>query len=278
MPFRIIKGTFHVVGYSPDGDSIRFKADNEDNWALLSGPPVNLNARRHAQLRLEAIDTLETHFLNMNQPLTLATRALDFLLHGLGITEVQWDVLRIRITEANDGTPGYIISRAVEGNRRPVSFVYAGETPEEDGSEIFLLADRVRQSLNSHSLEAGLAYPTYYKGLFPELRDALTAATAIARRMAIEIWAEDRTNTGFPVVGIESITDEHVILPKLFRRLAEYLEAGGAVAGFKEFLEKKREGITIIPTAHFTHFDYIVEVVGNTVRMTEPPENIMFEG
>jgi hypothetical protein len=127
-------------------------------------------------------------------------------------------------------------------------------------------------------LEAGLAYPTFYKGLFPVLRDALTAATAIARRRAIEIWAEDRTNTGFDVQGIESITDEHVILPKLFRRLAEYLEAGGAVAGFKEFLEEKQEGITIIPSAHFTHFDFVVEVAGDTVRMTEPPENIMFEG
>jgi hypothetical protein len=26
--FKIIKGTFHIVGYSPDGDSIRFKARN----------------------------------------------------------------------------------------------------------------------------------------------------------------------------------------------------------------------------------------------------------
>lgn len=29
MPFTIIKGTYHVVGYSPDGDSIRFQADEE---------------------------------------------------------------------------------------------------------------------------------------------------------------------------------------------------------------------------------------------------------
>jgi len=54
MPFTIIKSTFHVLGYSPDGDSIRFRADNEANWATLSGRPPRLNARRHAQLRLEA--------------------------------------------------------------------------------------------------------------------------------------------------------------------------------------------------------------------------------
>jgi hypothetical protein len=29
MPFVMIKGTFHIKGYSPDGDSIRFKAHNQ---------------------------------------------------------------------------------------------------------------------------------------------------------------------------------------------------------------------------------------------------------
>lgn len=278
MAFYVIKGTFHVVGYSPDGDSIRFKADNEDNWSLLSGPLPNLNARRHAQLRLEAIDTLETHFGNMHQPLTLATKALDFLLHSLNITEVEWDVLRTKVTDANDGTEGYIISRAVEENRRPVSFVYTGVAPQEDGSQISLDAARVRQSVNSQLLESGLAYPTFYKGLFPDLRHALTAAAAIARQSNLEIWSNDRTNAGFAVEGIESITEQHIILPKLFRRLAEYLEGGGPVAGFKEFLENREEGITIISTTHFTHFDTVIEVSGDTVAMTEPPENLIFEG
>jgi hypothetical protein len=278
MPFLVIKGTFHVVGYSPDGDSIRFQADNEAHWAKLAGPPVTLNARRHAQLRFEAIDTMETHYRNMHQPLILATRALDFLLQGLGITDVQWDVLRTRITEANDGTEGYIISRIVEPNRRPVAFVFTGAPPAADGSSIFLDVDLLRQSLNYQSLAAGLAYPTYYKGLFPDLRTALTEASNHARQVNLGIWSEDRTNTGFAVKGPESISEEHVILPKLFRRLAEYLEVGGSVVGFKEFLELKAEGITIISAAHFTHFDTVVEVDGNVVRMTEPPENLVFEG
>jgi len=33
MPFVVIKGTFHIEGYSPDGDSVRFKADNKEHWA-----------------------------------------------------------------------------------------------------------------------------------------------------------------------------------------------------------------------------------------------------
>jgi len=277
--FYLIKGTFHVIGYSPDGDSIRFRAQDELNWSKLAGPSVNLNARRHAQLRLEGIDTLETHFLsNLHQPLDLALKAVDFLLRVLDITDIEWNVLRTRIINANDGTEGYIVSREVEKNRRPVAFVFAGNTNAEDGAEIFLDTDLVRQSLNYQQLEAGLAYPTYYQGLFPDIREAMSSAVTSARQAGNEIWTEDKTNAGFDVTNLTSIMEEHVILPKLFRRLAEYLEAGGSIDGFKNFLENKREGITIISTAHFTHFDNIVEVNGNTVRLTELPENLVFEG
>jgi hypothetical protein len=46
MPFLVIKGTFHIVGYSPDGDSVRFRADNKEHWAKLSGPSVQLKYPR----------------------------------------------------------------------------------------------------------------------------------------------------------------------------------------------------------------------------------------
>jgi hypothetical protein len=278
MPFLVIKGTFHIVGYSPDGDSVRFRADNKEHWAKLSGPSAQLNAKDHAQLRFEAIDTLETHYQNTHQPLELAIGALEHLLEGLGITDVEWNETRTTVTAANDGTEGYILSRAVEKYGRPVAFVYTGMSPEEDGSEIFLDADRVRQSLNHRALEDGLAYPTYYKGLFHDLREALTKAVSHAREAKRGVWVEDRTNAGFEVEGLRSITDEHVVLPKLFRRLAEYLEVGGSVAGFEEFLEARDEEVIVISTVHPTHFDTVVEVEGNTVRMTEPPENLLFEG
>jgi hypothetical protein len=278
MPFRVIEGTFHVIGYSPDGDSVRFQPSQPGLLSLLSGPPADLNGRGHTQLRFEAIDTLETHFRNVQQPLTLATRALDFTLLQLGITGVEWDVLRTRITAANDGTPGYIVSRAVEPNRRPVVFVFAGPPPVADGSSIFFDVAALKSSVNFKLVTEGLAYPTYYKGLFPDLRAAFTAATTQARADGLEIWAEDETNTGFAVPNLQAITDDHVILPKLFRRLAEFLDGGGSVGGFKQFLENREEGVTIISTTHFTHFDTVVEVIGNQVRLTELPENLMFEG
>jgi endonuclease YncB( thermonuclease family) len=62
MGLFLIQGTFHVVGYSPDGDSIRFRASNFANWDLL-GPGIReINSRQHMQLRLQGIDALETHY------------------------------------------------------------------------------------------------------------------------------------------------------------------------------------------------------------------------
>ena len=276
MPFHIIRGTFHVKGYSPDGDSIRFKADNKNHWGLLSGPPANLNGHDHAQLRLEAIDTLETHFQNVHQPLNFAKQALEHLLAQVGITGVQWNAQNTQITQANDGTPGYIISREVEKNRRPVAFAFSGAPSEVDGATVFLDSARVQQSANAEILRSGLAYPTYYEGLFPDLRAALSALVTAARQGNMGLWPQDKTNVGFVVTGLQSITQDHVILPKLFRRLVTYLEGGGSLINFRQSIAT--EQVLIISTAHATHFDTVVDVNGNTVKMTEVPENLMFKG
>jgi len=66
-----------------------------------------------------------------------------------------------------------------------------------------LATKALRESLNYRFLEAGLAYPTYYKGLFPDLRAVLTYAASRARKANLEIWAKDHTNTGLVVEGPE---------------------------------------------------------------------------
>jgi hypothetical protein len=99
MSFFLIKGTFHVKGYSPDGDSVRFQANNSANWKKLSGPAAELNARGHAQLRMEAVDALETHYEGYHQPLKQAKAAGRFLLSSLGINEVVWDETKGIVTK-----------------------------------------------------------------------------------------------------------------------------------------------------------------------------------
>ncbi len=45
MPFTLIKGPFHVVGMQPNGDTLRFEANNSDNRKKLSWRRAAIGAR-----------------------------------------------------------------------------------------------------------------------------------------------------------------------------------------------------------------------------------------
>ena len=90
MPMTVIKGEYRVLGGAPDGDSIRFYPDAADAWER-SGLRVRPNAAGGAQLRLEGIDALETHYAptvgdlrNLHQPHDLGRAAAAELLRLLG--------------------------------------------------------------------------------------------------------------------------------------------------------------------------------------------------
>ncbi len=276
MPFILIKGTYRIDGYSPDGDSIRFEADDPNNWSQLAGPPVALNGRHHAQLRLEGIDTLETHYKGFHQPLAFAQAATDFLLSQLGFATQGLDVRQAIVSLATNGSRGYILSRTTEQYQRPVAFVFAGDSQEDDGSKVFLTSKRLEQSVNFKSLETGNAYPTYYTGLFWDLREKLTSAVADARAAGVGLWPEDKTNIGFEVANIQSVTDTDVILPKLFRRIVDYIGNGGSIAGFKEFLESRPDPVLDLRTCHSTNLDTYVNVNGTFVKLEVEPERLVF--
>ncbi len=72
-------------------------------------------------------------------------------------------------------------------------------------------------------LTTGLAYPTYYEKLFPDLRQTMTVAVLVAREAGKGIWAKDATTKGFTVKNLKTLSDQAVILPKLYRRLIDYL-------------------------------------------------------
>jgi hypothetical protein len=284
MGFRLIKGTFHVTGYSPDGDSVRFRADDESKWHLLGSGPLQMNSQKHVQLRLEAIDTLETHFVvsggEVHQPRVLANAATDFLLHFLEITAVVWDASHHNIIQAKDGTRGYILSRQKDRNGgRPVSIVFAGDPPEADGSDVFLDGQRLQQSLNYQSLAAGHAYPTYYQGFPLDLLKTLTEAVAKARVQRLGLYKQDKTNMGMVLDRLAVVTDEQPILPKLFRRLTEFIgfENLPDLTGFFNWLASRdQKSILVISTQQVTRFHDLIEIDQQRVRLLELPENLIF--
>ena len=91
MAFTWIRGRLVVVGYSPDGDSVRFVPDELATVRRLeNGRRVRPSERDGSiQLRLDAIDAPETHYQDQAQPLADEARAT--LLEAVGFSGVRVD-------------------------------------------------------------------------------------------------------------------------------------------------------------------------------------------
>ncbi|RJR42200.1 MAG: nuclease [Deltaproteobacteria bacterium] len=270
--FISISGTFHVTGYNPDGDSLHFQALNADNWGRLRGRPVRLNRQGQAQLRLEGIDALELNYEGWHQPLKYAREALDFLLSHLRIRGNLFGP-----SHARDGAAGYILARHAEKNRRPVAFVFAGDPPWPDGEKVFLDAALVRQSVNYLLLQEGLVYPTYYEGLYADLREELTRGVQAARRERLGLWPRDCSNSGVTMDEGQAGLEKCVILPKLFRRLVRFIKENRDISGFKDYLDATPDPAVHLPTGRLTGLADLVEVRGNAVKLLAAPEDLVFK-
>ena len=62
MPLTVIKGQYRIIGAAPDGDSVRFYPNQLDAFNRAGVRGVRVNRGGGAQLRLDAIDALETHY------------------------------------------------------------------------------------------------------------------------------------------------------------------------------------------------------------------------
>jgi endonuclease YncB( thermonuclease family) len=286
MPMTVIGGKFRVIQTAPDGDSIRFYANNPELWKKIS-KSIRTNATGGVQLRLDSIDALETHFSPkggslggvQHQPLKYAHEASNELLKFLGFSKVTRGSSEKVTSATPDEVPGFILTRFADMYGRGVAFAFKGETKEQDGSDIFLDKSLLPKSANYHLLSTGLAYPTFYSKLYPDVRSQLAQAAQTARSENKGLWKEDKTNAGFVLESLETITDEAVILPKLFRRLLGYLAINdGSVAldGFKSYLASLDDKLIILPDGHVTGFDYVVKVEGQNLKLTQQPENLVF--
>jgi endonuclease YncB( thermonuclease family) len=283
MPYLLIEGTFRILGAAPDGDSVRFYPNNVKRWQDLStltrDHRVQPNSKGGVQLRLDGIDALETHYQAFAQPLELAHAAAAKLLGLIGFTNVTRGNAE-RVTAATpEGTKGHILTKFADKYGRAVAFVFAGGAPERDGEIVFVEPERLKNSLNYLLLEGGFAYPTYYKGLYFELRDMLTTAVKEARAAQRGVWEKDQGEKGFTVENLQTITEGVVMLPKLFRRLADYLEGNDgdtSLAGFESFLEAKDDKLTVLSTGQFTGFDNVLQIAGQFVKLLNKPEDLVF--
>ncbi len=259
MPFTLLKGKFVPNAGTPDGDSIRFRANDPIYWLKLKGGKVNINFdNRTVQTRFEAIDAIEK---GATKPLSVEAKNSLFSL-------IDYD------ENTNQEPPGYVLARMVDPHGRPICFAFSGNVDSKDGSDIILDQAMVRNSVNYKQVAAGYGYPLYYDTLFADLREAFNEALSSAKQSSKGYWPTDATMDGVTVSDASKLPTIAPIWPKLWRRLDEYFNSHQNLGDFLAWLEAKGERVDILPTMERKGLDDIVKVQGNEVSLTESPENL----
>ncbi|MCX5608308.1 MULTISPECIES: thermonuclease family protein [unclassified Streptomyces] len=292
MSMLLIKGTFRVPPKSkPDGDTVPFIPDNVADWKLVPGcKQIVPAADGRVSVRLESVDALETHYEGaygpeQHQPLDLAHRAANELLAWVGFASVDRHEDET-VATIPESVPGFILTGGSDIYGRCVALVGRGTPPAASGYEIRVDQELLKKTANFHLISLGLVYPTFYSAFPRELREFLTTETQKARAAKKGVWADDVdvTMKGAKITGMPSITaaDGAVILPKLFRRLKEYLDLKPyepLLNCFPSYLAGAgdRFRITSEPEEK-VGLHRVVEVInGHTVRMTRQPEELVFD-
>ena len=112
--FRAIKGEILIKGYEPDGDSVRFKATNPEDYNDLYRH-YKIKPSTHdesVQLRFEGIDALELHYQNHAQVGGMEAR--DHLLKNiLGFENIQYHGQGTKVESSEPASlPAIIFTKA----------------------------------------------------------------------------------------------------------------------------------------------------------------------
>ena len=282
----LIEGNFSILGSAPDGDSIRFMPHDLTLWNQLR-QPVKFNQAGVTQLRLDAIDSLETHFQppksrigSQHQPPPYAEQAAVRLLDLLGFDsstiqrDHEWCVIAANPAIA----PGYILTHFADQYGRALALAFPGRSGKRDGSKVVMDKNWIQQSVNFQLLKEGLVYPIFYNNQLTQIRQFLAAAVAQARSTKAGLWSVDVTTASFTVLGFESLTQESVIFPKLFRRLMGYLSQhdGVDLGELEEYLTVNSDRLLLLPENIPTTLRHLLKIDGQTIQLMQPIENLLF--
>jgi endonuclease YncB( thermonuclease family) len=284
--YKLVKGKLILRnpntgrGYEPDGDSVRFHADNQQD--MLDKKLFNLNATRVDlaggvfQLRFEEIDATELHYRQQAQP--LGAWARDQLLAKCGFTNVVYGPDGMSVIGCDKWEiEAYILFKGYDVYGRPICYVFIGKPPAEmksDDGWINLTTAQLKESLNYEMLIQGVAYLTIYTSSPEDHRQVLISAAKQAQKAKLGVWAMDRTNE-FTFKGLASVgtASTVAILPKIFRRLVDYvLDGGSETMKFPAWLlstettKKNRNDVVIIGTERKKLSDLVTHV-GNVIKI-----------
>ena len=273
--YKVVAGTFHVKGFQPDGDSIRFQANNPANWDFFQWETETDKATKKKQLRVESIDAMETHYEGYHQPRTFALAALESLLEKLGITSVTYSLSLTQIVDANDGKAGFIASASTDRFGRPVSYVFPKSAKLTDGAVLDSATLPIEESLNFDLAREGLVYPTFYTTTDRVFAEKIRAVVARARKTKRGIWSIDRTSD-FTLWDIRTLQEDILLLPKLFRRLVSFFDGYSDFGKLGEYMAKQRDNLVLWDGTKKKSLAELMKISGRRIQMKTPIEDILF--
>jgi len=225
--YLVMKGNFVIIGKEPDGDSVRFIADDLDLYRYLHRAyRIKPSRDGSVQLRFEGVDAPELHYGSAAQP--LGAEARDTLLPWMGFDNIVYVNDQSTMVKSADpaSVPGAILTQAAEANGRPVSYIFLNQQASqlEEGTWVNLQEELLKATINYRLLTSGMAYYTVYTSTPFVHRQLLHEASAAAREAGQGVWQLDTTSDF--VLGDQSSIGPNgqLILPKLFRRCTDFLK------------------------------------------------------
>ncbi|TME01387.1 MAG: thermonuclease family protein [Chloroflexi bacterium] len=225
--YLVMKGDFVIIGKEPDGDSVRFIADDRDLYRFLHRAyRIKPSRDGSVQLRFEGVDAPELHYGSAAQP--LGAEARDTLLPWMGFDNIVYVNDQSTMVKSADpaSVPGAILTQAAEANGRPVSYIFLNQQASqlEEGTWVNLQEELLKATINYRLLTSGMAYYTVYTSTPFVHRQLLHEASAAAREAGQGVWQLDTTSDF--VLGDQSSIGPNgqLILPKLFRRCTDFLK------------------------------------------------------
>src|SRR5512138_2223337 len=273
--YKVIAGAFHVKGYEPDGDSIRFQATNQANWDFFAWQTELDKASKKKQLRVEAIDAMETHYDGYHQPRPFALAALESLLELLGIKSVKYSIGFTKIVDVEDGKLGFIAAGTTDRFGRPVSYVFPKNAPLTDGAVMDSSELPIDESINFQLAREGLVYPTFYTTTDRLFAEKIRAVVSRARATKRGIWSIDKT-ADFSLWDIRTLQEDILILPKLFRRLAVFIDSYADYSKLEEYMKKQRDNLQLWDGTKKKSLADLMKFSGRRIQMKTPVEDILF--
>jgi endonuclease YncB( thermonuclease family) len=294
--YTVIRGAFVIEGYEPDGDSLRFIADDVKDWDKLENAKYlrqvfletdsnqrqdNPNKKNSVQLRFEGIDTPEFDDGGKRQP--LGKQARDFTLAYLGFKQIEYTPAGKQVRSASPKRiRGVLLGKSAIGgtNGRPIVYVFKDDDwTQKTSLQTVVQAKWLESSLNVALLKNGLAFNEFYNSMPPSHRELFGRTAHEAQSTGV--WKQNQSQN-FDISSRENIRENGVlVLPKLFRRLENYFEAqkkGETKFGFWHHLkaEKGIENDEIrVGTKELKFSDVLVQE-GNRLRLTVSPLELLF--